>query len=114
MAKMVDAEPFQRISSAAYIDDIGTRLEALPHDDAAFDQWMMHHVADYVHASSSCRMGGVSDEFAVVDVDCAVHHHQGLRVCDASVFPDLPRGNTHLPTVMVAERLAERLGAKAQ
>jgi choline dehydrogenase-like flavoprotein len=56
-------------------------------------------------------MGAVSDELAVVDVDCAVHHYQGLRVCDASVFPDLPRGNTHLPAVMMAERLAERLGA---
>lgn len=111
MAELVDTEPFRRISSAAYIDNIGTRLEALPHDAAAFDQWMMQHVADYVHASSSCRMGAVSDDLAVVDVDCAVHHHQGLRVCDASVFPDLPRGNTHLPAVMVAERLAERLGA---
>ena len=28
-----------------------------------------------------------------------------------TVFPEVPRANTHLPTVLVAERLAERLTA---
>jgi choline dehydrogenase len=28
---------------------------------------------------------------------------QGLRVADASVFPSVPRGNTHAPTMMVGE-----------
>ena len=27
-------------------------------------------------------------------------------VCDASVMPNLPRANPHLPTVMIAERVA--------
>jgi 5-(hydroxymethyl)furfural/furfural oxidase len=30
----------------------------------------------------------------------------GLRVADASVMPVVPRANTNIPTVMVAERLA--------
>ena len=30
----------------------------------------------------------------------------GLRVVDASVIPHVPRGHTHLPTLMVAERAA--------
>jgi choline dehydrogenase-like flavoprotein len=29
-----------------------------------------------------------------------------VRVCDASVFPDVPKANTHLTTVAVAERVA--------
>ena len=31
--------------------------------------------------------------------------YEALRVCDASVMPDLPRANTHLTTVAIAERL---------
>ena len=34
----------------------------------------------------------------------------GLRVVDASVFPSVPRANTHLSALAVAEALAERLG----
>jgi choline dehydrogenase len=35
----------------------------------------------------------------------------GLRVVDASVLPDVPRGNTNAPVVMVAERAADLLRA---
>ncbi len=106
MARLAETASFQRVAEAVYIDGIGTPLAALPHDDAAFDTWLGAHVADYVHASSSCRMGPVADEFAVVDERCRVHGYENLHVCDASVFPDIPRANTHLPAVMVAERVA--------
>jgi len=35
-----------------------------------------------------------------------VHGVPGLMVADASVMPNVPSGNTHLPTVMVAEKIA--------
>ncbi len=63
-------------------------------------------VGDYVHATSTCRMGDVHDPEAVVDATCRVHGHDALFVCDASVMPRVPRANTHLPTVMIAERIA--------
>ena len=50
---------------------------------------------------------------AVVDYvgrpTCRVVGYEGLVVCDASVIPRVPRANTHLPVVMVAERIAAML-----
>ena len=52
-------------------------------------------------------MGRPDDPAAVVDTDCRVIGYDGLRVCDASVMPDLPKANTHLTTVAIAERLVD-------
>jgi len=39
----------------------------------------------------------------------------GLWVADASVFPNVPRANTNLPTIEAAERLSDLIrGAVAQ
>ena len=54
-------------------------------------------------------MGSPDDPAAVVDIDCRVHRLQHLRVCDASVMPDLPKANTHLTTVAIAERLIKKM-----
>jgi choline dehydrogenase-like flavoprotein len=64
------------------------------------DDWLRAHVGDYVHAAGTCAMG------SVVDTQCRVIGYDGLRVCDASVMPDLPKANTHLTTVAIAERVA--------
>ncbi len=92
---------FEEILDAVYVDDEGTGADVLdtPAEVAA---WLPSHVGDYVHASSSCRMG------VVVDDTCRVLGYDGLLVCDASVFPQIPVVNTHLPTVMLAEAMAAR------
>ena len=46
---------------------------------------------------------------AVVGPGGAVHGIDGLFVADASVMPDIPSANTHVPTVMLAERIASLL-----
>jgi choline dehydrogenase-like flavoprotein len=71
---------------------------------ADIDAWLAANIDDYVHAVGTCRMGRPDDPAAVVDTHCRVIGTDHLRVCDASIMPDVPRANTHLPTVAVAER----------
>jgi choline dehydrogenase-like flavoprotein len=83
-------------------------LDALSSDDAV-DAWLAANIDDYVHAAGTCRMGAAGDPAAVVDLECRVVGVERLRVCDASVMPDLPRANTHLTTVAIAERVARMM-----
>ena len=58
------------------------------------------------HPSCTCRMGP-DPKKSVVDSRLRVHGIQGLRVCDASVFPNLIAGNTNAPSMMVGWKGAE-------
>ena len=78
----------------------------VPADDATLDQWMFDNAGDTQHATSTCRMGAATDAQAVVDPACKVLGTESLYVVDASVMPSVPRANTHLTTVMIAEKIA--------
>jgi len=60
------------------------------------------------HPVGTCAMGA-DPRHAVVDSQLRVHGLEGLRVVDASVFPNITSGNTHAPTVMVAQKAADLL-----
>lgn len=55
------------------------------------------------HASCTCRMGP-DPARDVVDARLRVHGMEGLRVIDASVFPNVTSGNINAPTIMVAQK----------
>ncbi len=65
------------------------------------------------HPSSTCAMGAADDRMAVVDPHCRVYGVEGLRVADASVMPRVVSANTNIPTIMIAERVAEFVRASA-
>lgn len=73
-------------------------------EDARIEAYVRSHAKTVYHPSGTCRMG--SDAQAVVDPSLRVRGVANLRVCDASVMPTLPSGNTNAPTIMIAERCA--------
>jgi 5-(hydroxymethyl)furfural/furfural oxidase len=83
-------------------------------DGAALADYVSRTVSGTGHVCGTCRMGSPSNPLAVVESNGRVIGMGGLRVADASVMPLLPRANTHLPTVMVAEKISDAIIAERQ
>jgi 5-(hydroxymethyl)furfural/furfural oxidase len=81
-------------------------LAALVKDEAALAEHIRQNVAGMFHPVGTCRMGAAGDRDAVVDPTGRVRGVGALRVVDASIMPTLPRGNTNIPTIMLAEKIA--------
>jgi choline dehydrogenase len=73
----------------------GAEIDAADHVRAA--------VRGFFHPTGTCAIGRVVDgEGRVLGID-------GLCVVDASVMPTIPRANTNLTTIALAERMADRM-----
>ena len=75
--------------------------------DEQLKEWIKQHVETVYHTAGSCKMG--NDDMAVVNSDLQVHGISGLRVIDASVMPTITGSNIHAPTVMIAEKGADKI-----
>ncbi len=64
------------------------------------------------HPASTARMG--LDAAAPVDGELRVRGVQGLRVADASVMPQIIRGHTNAPSIVIGEKAAELILAHAR
>ena len=78
-------------------------------EDGELQAYARRWVGGYWHPVGTCKMGPETDPDAVVDHNGCVHGFDNLFVADASVMPTIPRANTHLPVLAVAERMAEGL-----
>jgi choline dehydrogenase len=84
--------------------------EAVPGPDAPdIESFIRGNVRGYFHPVGTCAIGSTPEAGAVVDGACRVHGLEDLYVCDASVIPTIPRANTNLTTIAIAERIAGEL-----
>jgi choline dehydrogenase len=72
---------------------------------SSLEAWLRDRAETVYHPVGTCRMG-VGDD-AVVDPDMRVRGIDGLRVVDGSVMPTLISGNTNLPIMAMAEKIAD-------
>ncbi|HLH87447.1 MAG TPA: GMC oxidoreductase [Xanthobacteraceae bacterium] len=106
IAGVLDAVP--GLSDVVFGQLTGRRVDlaALIADRAALAEHVRQNVAGTFHVCGTCRMGRADDRDAVVDPRGRVRGLAGLRVADASIMPSVPRGNTNIPTIMLAEKIA--------
>ena len=109
VAALIDLAPPLAGPIFSTLADRRVDLAALAADDDALAEHIRHNVAGTFHPVGTCRMGAANDREAVTDPAGRVRGISGLRVIDASIMPTPPRGNTNIPTIMVAEKLAEQM-----
>lgn len=108
IAAMLDGPgPIRRLA----LERIGQRIDPAARSPEAIDA-LLEHVMPVFHPAGTCAMGGADDPLAVTDADCRVRGVGGLRVVDASIMPVVPRANTCIPTMMVAEHAVGRIKAQ--
>lgn len=97
--------PLRRALISRFITQ-GFDLAGVIDDDDRLAEHIRRNAVGMFHPVGTCRMGAADDPQAVVDAACRVRGVEGLSVVDASVMPAIPRGNTHFPTLMIAEKIS--------
>jgi choline dehydrogenase len=105
----------RRIMAAPALKAI-TVEEVLPgpavDDDEAMLRYFRENSGSIYHLCGSCAMGA-DPRTSVVDARLRVHGVEGLRIVDASIFPNVTSGNTNAAVMMVAEKGADLILADA-
>ena len=104
------ADPIREIASEIWLGPERIDVDATM-EDTDIDAWLLRSCLDAQHAGGTCRMGRPDMPETVVDTECRVLGLDRLRVVDASIMPQVPRANTHLPTVTIAEHASSLIRA---
>jgi len=114
IAALIDLVPPLAGPIFSTLADRRVDLATLVADDDALAAHIRENVAGTFHPVGTCRMGGANDRDAVVDPEGRVRGIAALRVIDASIMPTAPRGNTNIPTIMVAEKISDQMVDEAR
>ena len=109
IATMLDILPGLSDFALGTLTGHSVDLPLLIKDRAALAAHLRENVAGVFHPVGTCRMGRADDADAVVDSAGRVYGVEGLRVADASIMPNVMAGNTNLPVIMAAEKIADAI-----
>ncbi|XRG81842.1 GMC family oxidoreductase N-terminal domain-containing protein [Salinisphaera sp. SPP-AMP-43] len=91
--------------------------EIFPGPEVTSDEAIADHCRRMVktgyHPVGTCRIGRDGDPMAVLTPQLEVRGTRGLRVIDASMMPNIIRGNTNAAVMAVADRAADLVLAEA-
>lgn len=87
-------------------------LQDLENDESTCREWLKDSVHGHWHASCTNRMGRPDDPMAVTDPSARVYGVEGLRICDASIMPNVPCANTNIPSIMIGEKVGATILAE--
>jgi len=108
-AAVMETSALARKAIIKYMIADAPSMDDLNNDDETCAEWIKSAVLGHWHVSCTNRMGSPDDPMAVTDSHGRVIGMPGLRVCDASIFPNVPCANTNLPTMMVGEKMAANI-----
>ena len=114
VAKLIDWVPSLAGPIFSTLTDTKVDLKTLVEDHDALADHIRQNVAGTFHPVGTCRMGAPNYREAVTDTSGRVLGMAGLRVVDASIMPTVPRGNTNIPTIMLAEKISAAINAGAR
>jgi len=109
VALLIEAFPFLgKVVLSAMSDEVSS-FDNIIADDDKLRIFIANSVTGMAHPVGTCKMGKESDKTAVVGGDGKVFGLDCLRVADASIMPTIPRGNTNIPTLMIAEKISKTI-----
>tara|TARA_B100000530_G_scaffold306555_1_gene230636 strand:- start:740 stop:2422 length:1683 start_codon:yes stop_codon:yes gene_type:complete len=109
LAKLLDIVPKAGRPIVGSLSKPNLDIATLIADEERLNEFVSESVTGMAHHVGTCRMGTFTDPMVVVDSSARVRGIKGLRVIDASIMPDIPRANTNIPTIMLAEKLASNI-----
>jgi len=104
--RLIDATSLKQLVDSA----MGTDFRTMSPDELLSD--FRERCGTVFHPVGTCKMGAEAPT-SVVCPRLKVHGVEGLRVVDASVFPNITSGNTNAPTMMLALRAANLISEDA-
>ncbi len=100
LRQIAAAAPLAAVNAGEREPGLGVRGDAEVLED------FRRRAGSVFHASCTCAMGS-DPRTSVLDARLRVRGVANLRVVDASAFPNVTSGNTHAPTIMLAEKGAD-------
>ena len=83
---------------------LGVHILKLAQDDVPLMKFVQGSASGPEHHAGTCRMGAADDPDVVVYPEGWGHGIDGLRVVDASIMPWVPRRNTNILNLTLAEK----------